>query len=69
MNRSQSIPRHLRFTLDEFNRSFPDNESCLEFIKEKQFPGGITFREKCKEDRKHYRVTGRPAWGAINVGA
>ena len=68
MNGSQSIPRHLRFTLDEFNRNFPDNESCLEFIKEKRFPGGITFCEKCKEDRRHHRVTRRPAWGCDYCG-
>ena len=68
MNRSQSISRHLCFTLDGFNRNFPDNESCLEFIKAKRFPGGITFCEKCKEDRNHYRVTGRPAWGCDYCG-
>ena len=68
MNRNQSIPRHLCFTLDKFKRNFLDNESCLEFIKGKRFPGGITFCEKCKEDRKHYRVTGRPAWGCDYCG-
>ena len=69
MNRSQSIPRHLRFTLDEFNRSFPDNDSCLEFIKEKLFPEGITFCKKCKQYRKHHHVIRRPEWGCDYCGS
>ena len=60
MKQKQSIPKHLRFTLGDFNTRFPDDNSCLEYLKEKRFPGGVTFCEKCKQDRKHHRVTGRP---------
>lgn len=69
MDRRQSIPKHLRFTLDDFNRKFPNNESCLEYLKEKRFPGGITFCGKCQQDRKHHRVTGRPAWACDYCGS
>jgi len=68
MNRRQSIPKHLRFTLNDFNAKFPDDESCLEYLKEKRFPGGVTFCEKCQQDRKHHRVSGRPAWACDYCG-
>jgi transposase-like protein len=68
MNRRQSIPKHLRFTLDNFNAKFPDDESCLEYLKEKRFPGGVSFCEKCQQERKHHRVTGRPAWACDYCG-
>lgn len=58
----QTIPAHLRFTIKDFDAKFPDDESCLEYLKEKRFPGGVTFCEKCQQKRKHHRVSGRPAW-------
>src|SRR5580693_3468742 len=69
MNRRQSIPKHLRFTLEDFNRRFPDDESCLEFLKEKQWPNGITYCGKCEQERKHHRVTGRPAYACDYCGS
>lgn len=35
-------------TLGTFLKQFPDNDSCLEYIKEVVYPGGITCR-KCKK--------------------
>ena len=31
-------------------------------------PGGITFCDKCQKERKHYRVTGRPAYACDHCG-
>jgi transposase len=64
----QSIPKHLRYTFEDFNRQFPDDDTCLEYLKEKRFPGGITHCEKCKGDRKHHRVTGRTAYACDRCG-
>lgn len=58
----QSIPKHLRYSFEDFNRQFPDNDSCLEYIKEQRWPNGVTYCAKCKVDRKHYRVTDRTAY-------
>jgi len=69
MNRRQTIPKHLRFTLEDFNRRFPDDESCLEFLKEKRWPGGITYCGKCEQERKHHRVSGRPAYSCDYCGS
>jgi transposase-like protein len=58
----QSIPKELRFTVQQFNEKFPDDDACLEHLKEKRMPGGVTHCLKCNQERKHHRVTGRPAY-------
>jgi transposase-like protein len=68
MNRRQTIPKHLRYTIEDFNRQFPDDDACLEHLKEQRFPKGIAYCEKCKKDRKHYRITGRPVYSCDHCG-
>jgi transposase-like protein len=65
----QHIPKHLRFTVADFFKRFPNDDACLEHLKEKQFPGGVAFCGKCKQDRKHHRVTGRPAYSCDYCGS
>jgi transposase len=62
MNRRQSIPQHLRYTLDQFKAQFPTDDSCLETIKEQRYPGGVTYCSDCQQERKVYRVAGRTAY-------
>src|SRR3989441_9336141 len=69
MNRRQTIPKHLRYTINDFNRQFPDDDACLEHLKEQRFPKGIAYCEKCKRERKHHRVTGRPAYACDYCGS
>lgn len=69
MKPKQSIPKNLRFTIKDFNVQFPDDAACLEFLKEQRYPGGVGFCEKCQKDRKHYRVTGRPAYACDHCGS
>jgi transposase-like protein len=68
MSVRQSIPKSLRFTLEQFFDRFPDDDACLEYIKEKRYPGGVTHCAKCGVERKHYRVTGRPAYACDHCG-
>src|SRR5258706_1271966 len=68
MKVKQHIPKHLRFTLQDFSKKFPNDNACLEHLKEKRFPGGITYCVKCQQDRKHHRVTGRPAYACDYCG-
>jgi len=68
MNRRQTIPKHLRYTIQDFKREFPDDEACLEHLKEQRFPGGVTYCEKCQQDRKHYKITGRPVYSCDHCG-
>lgn len=69
MNRRQTIPKHLRYTINDFNNQFPDNDACLEFLKEKRYPNGMAHCEKCGQERKHHRVTGRPAYACDYCGS
>jgi len=65
----QSIPKHLRYTFEQFNAQFPNDTACLEWLKEQRYPGGVAPCEKCGVDRKHYRVTGRPAYACDHCGS
>jgi len=68
MDRRQTIPKELRYTINDFNTQFPDDDACLEHLKEQRFPGGIAYCEKCKKERKHYRITGRPVYSCDHCG-
>ena len=68
MKPKQSIPKHLRYTVADFNHEFPNDDSCLEHIKEQRWPDGITECEKCGIERKHHRVTGRTAYACQVCG-
>lgn len=65
----QSIPKHLRYTIDSFNAQFPDDAACLEWLKEQRYPDGVGFCAKCDKDRKHHKVTGRPAFACDYCGS
>lgn len=58
----QSIPQHLRYTINHFNREFPNDDACLQFIMDQRFPKGMAHCEKCDKETKHHRVTGRTAY-------
>ncbi len=62
MKVKQSIPKHLRYTLDQFKTQFATDDACLETIKEQRYPGGVTFCSDCQQERKLYRIAGRPAY-------
>src|SRR5882762_9144840 len=69
MKPKQSIPKHLRLTVETFLERFPNDEACLEYLKEKRMPGGVTHCLKCQQERKHHRVTGRPAYACDYCGS
>lgn len=64
----QSIPKALRYTREQFDREFPNDDVCLETIKEQRFPNGVKFCETCQKERKHYRVKGRTAYACDRCG-
>lgn len=68
MNRRQTIPKELRFTINDFNKRFPDDDACLEELKESRYPNGVAHCVTCKQDRKHYRIAGRPVYGCAYCG-
>ena len=66
--RNNAVNKAQKYTLAEFNAEFPDDDTCLEYIKEQRLPGGITTCDKCKVERKHYRVSGRTAYACDYCG-
>ncbi|MGA8763211.1 MAG: IS1595 family transposase [Candidatus Sulfotelmatobacter sp.] len=68
MNRRQTIPKELRYGIDQFRKDFPNDDVCLEQIKEQRFPGGMAVCQHCEGPRKHYRVKGRTAYACANCG-
>ncbi len=70
MRVKQSIPKDLRYTVRDFNRDFPNDDACLEHLKEQRFPGGVAKCEKCSGvERKHHKVFGRPAYACDYCGS
>jgi transposase len=57
-----------RFTIYDFNRSFPDDDACLDFIRDLLYPDGITCRS-CGRVTKHHRLTNRKAFSCQECGS
>ena len=51
----------------EFDREFPDDAACLEWLKNRLYPNGI-FCPKCQKVTKHYRVANRPSYSCQFCG-
>jgi transposase len=68
MNRRQTIPKELRYTVEQFHQEFPDDDACLVRVMDMRHPGHVLKCAKCKQDRKHYRVSGRTAYACDHCG-
>jgi transposase len=53
--------KQAKFTNKDFHKMFPDNEACLEWIKNKQYPNGIEC-PICKKVTKHHKFAKRPVY-------
>jgi transposase len=56
-----------KYTIRQFNKDFPDDDSCLEFVAKLVYPDGITCRT-CKEVRPHARLSNRKAYSCDYCG-
>jgi len=68
MNRWQTVPPQQKYTVRDFEREFPTEDACLEYVMQKRFPGGMAFCAVCKVERKHYRVSGRTSYACRACG-
>lgn len=57
-----------KYTIRDFNREFPDDDSCLEWLVQNRWPDGI-YCDKCEQVRKHHKVTGRPVYACDYCGS
>jgi transposase len=56
-----------KFTILQFNKTFPNDDACLDVLRDLIYPDGITCRT-CKEVRPHHRLTQRKAYSCDYCG-
>jgi transposase-like protein len=64
MNRK---PKMRKYTKGDFDHQFPDDATCLEWLKSYLYPEGI-FCQKCQKATKHHRVASRPSYSCDYCG-
>ena len=57
-----------KFTIKQFNEMFPDEEACLDAVRDMLYPEGIVCRS-CQEVTAHYRLKGRKAYSCQYCGS
>src|SRR5208282_2588652 len=60
-------PNMLPYTLKDFQRQYPDDATCLEWLRNYLYPDGI-FCEACNAITKHHRVVSRPSYSCDHCG-
>jgi transposase-like protein len=56
-----------RYTIHDFNRDFPDDAACLDFMRGALYPDGINCRS-CGIVTKHHRLAKRKAYSCQRCG-
>ncbi|MBN1375827.1 MAG: transposase, partial [Dehalococcoidia bacterium] len=59
--------KQLQFTVKDFGTMFPDNDACLEWLKNQQYPNGIEC-PVCKKVTKHHKFKARPVYECDHCG-
>jgi transposase len=57
----------MKYTIDDFNNKFPDDDSCLDWLRKKLYPNRI-YCPNCKKPTKHHKITERPVYGCDYCG-
>ena len=68
MNIPQHIPAARRFTINDFNELFFDNDACLDWLMEQRYPGSRAICSYCKVERKHHRIATKKAYACDHCG-
>lgn len=56
-----------RYTIADFNRRFPNDDACLEWLKNRRWPDGIHC-DKCQTITKHHKVSKHPCYACDRCG-
>ena len=56
------------YTIKDFERQFPTDDACLEFLEKSRWPKGI-FCGKCQRVTTHYRIAGRKVYSCEFCGS
>ena len=57
-----------RYTIKTFDAQFPNDDACLEWLKNNRWSSDITCA-KCQRITKHHKVSGRPAYACDFCGS
>jgi transposase len=57
----------VRYTIRDFEAQFPDDSTCLEWLRQSLYPDGV-FCQKCQRVTKHHRVASRPSYSCDQCG-
>src|SRR5687767_11205942 len=55
------------YTFKDFLKQFPNEESCLQYLKDKRYPGGI-FCDKCQKVTGHSFTASRKCYTCHECG-
>ncbi len=55
------------YTIKDFEKQFPTDDSCLEFLLNARYPQGVTC-PKCQKITPHYRIKERKVYSCQNCG-
>lgn len=65
-NKSKKSPMK-KYTLKDLRKDFPNDETCLEWLKNRRYPDGI-YCKNCEEVTAHYLVIKRKSFSCQNCG-
>lgn len=60
-------PKLPKFTIKDFEKQFPTDDACLEWLKDYLYPNGI-FCQKCERVTKHHKVASRRSYSCDYCG-
>lgn len=70
-NKPNSKPKSkspmMKFTLKEFNKMFPDDDACLDWLRHYLYPE-IIVCDNCEREAKFYRITTKKVYGCEHCG-
>lgn len=60
-------PKMTRYTFKDFAKQFPNDDACLEWLKDYLYPNGI-FCQTCDKVTKHHKVASRKSYSCQYCG-
>ena len=57
-----------KYSTRDFDKDFPNNDACLEFLFHQRWPDGVVC-QKCQKVTSHYRISGRPCYSCEFCGS
>ena len=64
---NHSEGKAVRYTIKDFEAQFPDDATCLEWLRQFLYPDGVHC-DKCNRVTKHHRVASRPSYSCDHCG-